>query len=164
MDTAAVLAVAAATGLVVLLAAWISLPLWRGGAPVLPPDPRAVALLAEREAVLATLRDLDADLAAGRITAEEHAPLRARAVQRGVVTLAALDRLEADYAGQAARLAAAIEADVVAARQAEARPAPAGGAGAPGRSTGACGRCGGSLGPADPACGRCGQPVGGTVA
>ena len=50
-------------GLAVGVSAYVALPLWRGVTPIAPPDPRAVELLARREAILATLRDLDADLA-----------------------------------------------------------------------------------------------------
>ncbi|MFQ5460892.1 MAG: hypothetical protein ACE5EL_08870 [Anaerolineae bacterium] len=91
---------------------WIALPLWRGSEPEEAPDQRAVALLAEREAILAALRDLDSDLARGRIDDQEHATLRTTTAARGAAVLAALDAVGAESAGSSRRIAAALEADV----------------------------------------------------
>ncbi|MGQ0600160.1 MAG: hypothetical protein ACT4QE_00530 [Anaerolineales bacterium] len=49
------------------------------------------ALQAEREAILAALRDLDFDYSTGKITTEDHRTQRAALVQRGAEVLRALD-------------------------------------------------------------------------
>lgn len=106
--------VVAAIALVAGLVAWVGLPLWRGDAGGDVPDPRVVALLAEREATLAALRDLDADHADGRVTDADYAALRAEAVARGAAALDALDALARDAAGRNARLLEAVEREVAA--------------------------------------------------
>jgi hypothetical protein len=99
-----------------LVAAWVTRPLWTGDAPERPWDPQAVELLLRREAVLADLRDLDAEWAAGRVAAAEYQPRRADLVAQGAATLAALDAL-AETSGLAAdRRLAQVERDVAAAR------------------------------------------------
>lgn len=109
------------------LLAWVLAPLWRGAAPFAPPDPRAVALLARRQAALASLRDLDADFAAGRLPEAEYRALRATVVAEGAATLAALDRLAAVSAADSADLVAGIEAEVAALGAPSAGPSPAAG-------------------------------------
>jgi hypothetical protein len=61
--------------------------------PAAPGSPASAAdaLQAEREAILAVLRDLDFDHATGKITAEDYAAQRARLVQRGAEVLRVLD-------------------------------------------------------------------------
>jgi hypothetical protein len=103
---------AGAIALVAVVVAWVALPLWRGAGPEPPPDPRIVGLLTEREATLAAIRDLDADLALGRIGADEHRARRAELVARGAVVLEVLDAATARSAGEAEVLAAEVEADV----------------------------------------------------
>ena len=98
--------------LLVGVTAWVVRPLLGGAMPLDPPDPRAVALLARREAILASLRDLDSDHAEGRLGDADHAALRQDLVAQGVATLAALDRLAEASAGRTAELAAAVEAEV----------------------------------------------------
>lgn len=101
-------------GVIACLAAvaWVVLPVARGTVPLAPPDPRVVALLARREAILANLRDLDADRADGRLGEAEHARMRADVVQQGADVLAALDRISAMATRRAETLLAALEADV----------------------------------------------------
>ncbi len=112
---------ALAAGALAGVVAWVVRPLRGAALPLDPPDPRAVALLARREAILASLRDLDADHADGRLGDADHAALRQDLVAQGVATLAALDRLADANAGRAAELAAAIEAEVAAEVESERR-------------------------------------------
>jgi hypothetical protein len=103
----------AAAGLLLALAvAWLAQPLWLGDEPAPPPDARAIALLSEREMVLAMIRDLDTDLALERIGSIAHGDRRVALVDRAAGVLAALDRLQAETSGEAARRAARIEAEV----------------------------------------------------
>jgi hypothetical protein len=97
-----------------LLAAlvWVGAPLWRGTGPEPPPDGRIVLLLAQREATLAAIRDLDADLAVGRIEDAEHDRRRREQVARGAALLQSLDAVGARSAGEAAVLAAQVDDDV----------------------------------------------------
>jgi Flp pilus assembly protein CpaB len=148
MSASELLLLLAALLVVAGLLAYVGRPLWRGEGDAPPADPRAVALLLEREAVLAALRDLDADHAAGRLPDEIWRTLRADAVARGAAVLAALDDVAADAAGNSARYTEAIEAEV-ALRSGEARPA-----------TLACRRCGAGVKVEDQFCARCGQPLG----
>ncbi len=103
-----------AAGFLVALAvwAWVLAPLWRGGHSAAGPDPRVIGLLAEREAALASLRDLDADAADGRIGPADHARLRAETIAQGASILAALDRLAEGEAGSAAQRTAWIESEL----------------------------------------------------
>lgn len=110
-----VIAAVLVSGLVAAVAWWVSMPLRRGELPLDAPDQRAVALLAQREAVLASLRDLEADHASGRVADAPYAAQRTELVTRGAATLAALDAVAADLGGRAAALAEAIEAEVAAA-------------------------------------------------
>ena len=116
MNSAGLLVLAVA-GLLLLLPslAWVLAPLRRDLPPREPADPRVLALLAEREALLATLRDLEADHRDGRLSEANYAPLRAGVLSRGSAVLAALDRLAAERSGEVAELAAELERDVVAA-------------------------------------------------
>jgi hypothetical protein len=136
-------------GLFVGVAAYVAAPLWRGVVPVAPPDPRAVALLARREAVLAALRDLDADLADGRLGADDHAAQRAEVAARGAAVLTALDELAAETAGESAAISATIEHEVAALSRSA----------ADGR-TGACPDCGRATAPGDRFCPGCGRALG----
>ncbi len=106
---AAAAAIALVAGLV-----WMAAPLWRGAPGAVGDDPRLVGLLAEREAVLATLRDLDADARDGRLAPADHEALRAEAVARGAAILAALDALPTLQAAAAESATDAVESDVAA--------------------------------------------------
>jgi len=100
---ALVLLAAAVLGSLAVVA-WALWPLRGEPLPVESVDRRFVALLAEREAALFELRDLDGDHADGRLGEADWHALRTLAVDRAARALAALDALEAD---RAARLEAA---------------------------------------------------------
>jgi hypothetical protein len=148
-----------AGGLLCLAAAlWVVRPLWRGAPTREPVDPRAVALLAEREALLATLRDLDADARAERLGADDHARLRAESVDRAARVLTALDVLAAENAGRTAEIVAAIEREVAQLRDL-ATPA---GAHAPAVDAAGgvrCAACGRQCPGGDQFCARCGHAL-----
>ena len=140
---------------------------------------RADQLLAERDGLLTTLRDLDFDHATGKIGDEDYAPQRAQLVAQGVAVLKQLDglgragresrqtddTLEQAIAARRAKTAAraapgpedVIEAEIAARRKlsSEARRAPA-------ANTVTCPNCGAPAQPGDLFCGKCGtklQPV-----
>ena len=117
--TAAWLVAGAAVLALGLALAWVAAPLWHGAPAASVDDPRVVALLA-------ALRDLDADAAAGRLAPEDHRALRAESVARGAAVLAALDaiaaRRGAPSAPAAAHAADDVEADVRAWRARSAAP------------------------------------------
>lgn len=143
------------------LLAWVLAPMWQGAAPFAPPDPRAVALLARRQAALASLRDLDADFAAGRLPEAEYRALRASVVAEGAATLAALDHLAAASAADSAELVAGIEAEVAAAGAPSARPSPSAGdhAGARPPEARPCPNCGRPSEPDARFCAACGRAL-----
>jgi hypothetical protein len=91
---------------------WVLRPLWTGEVDASGVDPRVLALLAEREAALAELRDLDADHRDGRLSGEDHQELRAEVLARGASILAALDRLAEQEVGGAAQRARWVEAEL----------------------------------------------------
>lgn len=95
-----------------LLVLWVLAPLREGGALPAADDARLLALLTEREGSLAGLRDLDADLAAGRISASVHQALREEVLAGGSRIVAALDenleRVAGDRQAALARLEAAV--------------------------------------------------------
>lgn len=182
MSTAWHVALFGAGALVCVAAvAWVVWPVLRGTFPLAPPDPRAVALLARREAILANLRDLDADRADGRLGEAEHARLRAEVVQQGAAVLAALDRIAASAASRTDALVAALEADIgAAARGAPEPPAPDAPAPAAAMPPAAlattpamqpdtaavamCPACGKRARAGDRFCAACGQPLGPVLA
>ncbi len=110
------------------LLVWVLLPLREGGALPAAEDARLLALLMEREGSLASLRDLDADLAAGRISAPLQAPLRESVLAQGSRVLAAIDESLNRVAGDRREAVARLEAEVALHRgqghaaQASARP------------------------------------------
>lgn len=135
----------------------------------------AEALLAEREALLVALRDLDFDHAVGKITTEDYTPQRAQLAAQAVAVLKQMDALGLSPATEtveaqieravASRRAAAApptaDAQMEAAIAARRQTAPAGGAvcahchtpaGADDRF---CAKCGRAL-PAAAACAQCG--------
>lgn len=138
---------ALAVGLTGVVVAWVGRPLWRSEPPLPPPDPRAVALLARRQAALAALRDLEADRASGRLDEDAYVSLRAEMTASGAATLAAIDRVSAEAAEGSEAAVRRIEADVAARRG----TAVAGGA--------ACPRCGVATGEGDRFCAACGAPL-----
>ncbi len=132
--------------MLMVAAAWIAVPLRRGVVLPVTDDRRALRLLAQREAVLAAIRDLDADHDDGRLSDREHEQLKAEALAQGSAVLAALDRLASERGEGAATLVHEIEAQV-AVRLAETTQ--------PSESY-ECPRCGHLLGPDDRFCAGCG--------
>lgn len=98
-----------------LLLLWVLAPLREGGALPAADDARLLALLTEREGSLAGLRDLDADLAAGRISPSVHLTLREEVLAGGSRVVAALDESLERVAGD--RQAALARLEVAVARQ-----------------------------------------------
>ena len=135
-------------------------------------DP-ADALLAQRDALLAALRDLDFDHTTGKITAEDYAPQRAKLVAEGAALLRQLETLGVtraeDPVEQAIRAyrktiaheGDAIETAIAARRHAptvEVSPCPACGAVAQ-ASDKFCPKCGATLSATCPECGRPARPA-----
>src|SRR5574341_249333 len=82
-------------------------------------------LAAERETVLAAMRDLDFDHATGKISDEDYTPQRARLVAQGVAVLKQLDALSPAMPERALSAEEAIERAVAARRRSDrARVAP----------------------------------------
>ncbi len=146
-----------ATVTVAAVLVWVGLPLWRGDSPSFSLDPRAVALLARRAAVLGALRDLDADRADGRMGEADHDRLRTEALAEGAAVLAALDRLAERAADRTAVLVADIEREVAAMLG----DAHAGTPARPGTDTPVCPACGRRHVPGDRFCANCGRAFGG---
>lgn len=140
---------------------------------------QADRLAAERETILAALRDLDFDHATGKISDEDFTPQRAQLVAQGVAVLKQLDALSpamperavsaedaieravaarrrSDHARVAPRAAQSaddlIEAEVAARR----KPAPVQRA-APASDSVTCPHCGALAKPGDRFCPKCGQ-------
>ena len=90
--------------LVGALVVWVLAPLHAGGALAASDDARLLALLTEREGALAGLRDLDADLASGRISAPTHAAVREELLSGGSRILAAIDESLERVVGLGVRL------------------------------------------------------------
>jgi hypothetical protein len=88
-----------ALALILLVIAFVARPVVapsRRATESAPPD--AGDLVAQREAVLVELRDLDFDHTIGKIDDQDHAAQRARLVARGAALLRALDQQPADAA------------------------------------------------------------------
>ncbi len=102
--------------LAILLVAWVLAALRGDGRLPTLADGGLLALLTERQALLASLRDLDADLAAGRMNAEAHAQLREDTLRAGSRLLARWDAAMARSRGSQAEALEAIESAVSAAR------------------------------------------------
>ena len=104
-------------------------------------------LLAQKAAIYAAIREIDADVQVGKLEPADHQVLRGRYVAEGVAVLKALDALPAGD-----EIDAAIEADV--ARLAGDEPLEP----SPGDY---CGACGAATEPDDKFCARCGARLGG---
>ena len=104
-------------------------------------------LLTRKFAILAAIREIDADVLVGKLEPADHQLLRRRYVSEGVEVLKALDELPAgDEADQA------IEADLAGMRSGQ---VPAGTSSAGGY----CHQCGSRVGKADKFCAKCGAQV-----
>lgn len=103
----------------------------------------AESLLAEREAALAALRDLDFDKTVGKVTPEDYAAQRAGLVARGVAVLKQMDAV--GLSGAETSVDEAIEQAVARRRQtANART---------------CAQCHTPASTTDRFCSHCGQPL-----
>lgn len=100
-----------------LLVAWVLAALRGDGHVPSLEDGGLLALLTERQALLDGLRDLDADLATGRISAEGHAALREEAMRSGSRLLAAIDDGLGRQLGRRSGALAALEDAVLRQRQ-----------------------------------------------
>ncbi len=108
---------------------------------------RRQELLAQRAAIYAAIREIDADVQVGKLEPADHRVLRQRYLAEGVAVLKALDALPAGD-----EIDAAIEADV----------AGLAGGKAPASRPGAfCRACGAPAEPGDKFCGKCGASLGG---
>jgi hypothetical protein len=139
------------------LLVWVLLPLREGGALPAAEDARLLALLMEREGSLASLRDLDADLAAGRISAPLQAPLRESVLAQGSRILAAIDESLARVAGDQREAVARLEAEVALHR--ERGPVDAARAAARPPALVTCPACGRVTAAEDRFCRHCGRDL-----
>jgi hypothetical protein len=144
-----------AIGLVLLVGLIVARPLLEAAQPPETTAPHTARLAAEREAVLAALRDLDFDHLTGKISDEEHAAQRPLLVAQGVAILKQWDEAAQNVqpAGPSA-VEAELESAVLAARAQLAQPAPA----APDPPP-TCPHCGHARQPADRFCARCGAAL-----
>ena len=103
-------------GLSAAVAAWVLRPLWRPDAADTVEGRPPPALLMRRRAAVLDLRDLDADLAVGRISTAEHARRRSEVLRQGALAMAEADRWRAERTTRLRAAAQRLEADVAAAR------------------------------------------------
>lgn len=144
--------------LLILVAAYVARPLFeRSPEPVAESDP-SDGLLAERENVLAALRDLDFDFRTGKVAAEDYEAQRAALVTQGAAVLQQLDASAANGEPPADDLEAEIEAAIAAHRQSAKKPsrAPVSPVTA---SAQVCSSCGAAIRAGDRFCAACGTPV-----
>ena len=144
--------------LIVIVAFLVARPLIERRGPREKAADPASHLAAERETLLAALRDLDFDHATGKINTEDYTAQRAQLVAQGVNVLKNMDRLRAGGrpAGATAELQtpvdleAQIEARVAARRRGQsAKPA----------SAGFCPQCGSPFQADDRFCHKCGASL-----
>jgi hypothetical protein len=120
----------------------------------------AEALTAERERLLAALRDLELDHATGVVAEQDYGPQRAQLVTRGAAVLRQLDELAARPRGQAPQARRSIEDEIEAAvsqRRQGRHGAASRGAGSSPAS--ACPTCGQAAQPGDRFCAHCGAAL-----
>ena len=165
----------------VIVAAYITQPLIiktrvKTAAPESPRD----KLLAERDALYTTIRDLDFDFQTGKLVEADYRVMREKYTARGVEILKELDALpdlgQLQVRGRKSKVGDEIEAAVQARRQAKARPAQAASeddievairarrqsrtAGRPSAVGGrVCPTCGTPFDPADRFCAKCGTAL-----
>lgn len=129
--------------LVVVVATWVIAPLFQGVVPEGRTDDKIVRLLARREAVLASLRDLDADYEDDRLGERDYDRLRSDALAEGAAILGALEELAQGADREIEAAIARIEEEVAGRR---------GGSSA----ARACPDCGRVAAAGDTYCARCG--------
>lgn len=148
MDLGSVLMV---SGMTLLVVAILARPLAeRRSSLVTPEEHQLSALQAERDRILATIREIEMDHAMGKIRAEDFQSQRAALVARGARVLRAFDAQggEAMPLEAEADLDSAIEAAITARRR---QPI--------GAIAGFCPRCGYGVAADDRFCRRCGAPT-----
>ena len=134
-------------GLGLAVVVFLARPLMqKHAAPIADVEVQLSVLQAERDKILAMIREIEMDRAMGKIAQEDFGSQRAALVARGSAVLREIDALGGP-AGQA-EMDAAIEAAVSARRAA-----------APGGEAGYCTRCGEKLRRGDRFCARCGAPA-----
>lgn len=149
----------------------LAYPLYNARAQALTVNASALDdLLAERDGVYATLRDLEMDQQLGKLDAADYRMLRERYMTRATEILQQLDALRGEGAGQAA--SAEIEKEVAALRGRTITP-PAGPVPDEGRTSSQkpsssigrplsdlrCGNCGRPYKKGDQFCARCGRAL-----
>jgi len=163
----------------VIVAVYIAQPLIiktrvKAAAPESPRD----KLLAERDALYTTIRDLDLDFQTGKLVEADYRVTREKYTARGVEILKELDALpdlgQLPVRDRKSKVGDEIEAAVRVRRQAQARPAPAASeddieaairARRQPRTGGrVCPTCGTSFDPADRFCAKCGTALTAEVA
>ena len=139
-------------GLTLLVVAFIARPLAERSSRLVTPEEHLLSgLQAERDKILAMIREVEMDHAMGKVPDGDFETQRAALVARGSFVLREIDvRIGAPASPAAADdLDAAIEAAVAS------RRAPA----AAGSASGFCTTCGQALQAGDRFCARCGTPV-----
>ena len=139
-------------GLTLLVVAFIARPLAeRRSRLVTPEEHRLSGLQAERDKILAMIREVEMDHAMGKIPDGDFETQRAALVARGSSVLREIDA----QAGASASPAAADDLDAAIEAAVTARRAPAGG----GKAAGFCTTCGQAQQAGDRFCSRCGAPA-----
>ena len=119
------------------------------------PDP-ASHLTAEKESVLAAIRDLDFDHATGKINAEDHAAQRAQLTARAVSIMKELDSLGLAPAGAAPELESPSDLDAQIEARVAARRGRASSTVSAESPAGRCPACGSPSQAGDRFCHKCG--------
>lgn len=115
-------------------------------------------LLAQRDGLYASLRDLDQDLALGKLDTPDYERLKSRYMTRAAETLSRLDTIQVETQRTDDELNKSIESQVLAMRgKAKARPRSSADTS---HAAGLCRNCGAPFQAGDKFCGRCGEPVG----
>lgn len=138
----------------ILVGAYLYAPFLRGyGQRVTPEERELSALLAERERVLSSLRDLDFDFKLGKIPAGDYPAQRMSLAQKGADILRKIDALSAEHPREAAKTGGKItDADIesmISKRRAKRK----------GKFDGFCPKCGKPVMADDRFCPSCGKAL-----
>ncbi|HEY6040707.1 MAG TPA: zinc ribbon domain-containing protein [Anaerolineae bacterium] len=117
-------------------------------------------LLAQRDGLYASLRDLDQDLALGKLDTPDYQRLKSRYMTRAAETLARLDAIQAETHRTDDALNKSIESQVLAMRKTKSRGQATITPEAGREVAGYCRNCGTPFHAGDKFCGHCGEPVG----
>jgi hypothetical protein len=115
-------------------------------------------LVAAKETLYATLKELDFDRVAGKLSEEDFRQLEARYRARAIEVLKAIDALKGEARGEDEELAEALEREILGLRrklQATPPPTPR----EPAPEPRFCPHCGGPVSSLDNFCSRCGAPL-----